>query len=62
MDWKLTLGPDGEPEVDEIRQRDENLDLGYALMRDLIAEYDRIALGESPIGVIFRKSTNEFWI
>lgn len=40
MDWKLTRNALGEPAVDEIHPEDEDLSLGYAYLRALVAEYD----------------------
>lgn len=59
MDWKLTRDAMGAPEVDTFRDDpDEDLALGYALMRAL-AEVDEQATEIRPGMWCFSKSSDE---
>jgi len=61
MDWKLTRDATGEPVVDEIHPDDEDLSLGYAYMRALLAEHGRAEkLAEGVY--YFSKSSPGKWI
>lgn len=47
MNWRLTQNAIGEPEIDYRTPEDEDLALGYSLLRAL-AEHDRTMIEVSP--------------